>query len=238
MAAPSTQSLASLINRRSSRCVFDAAHTSGLEEQLAFDSRAHIVMPFSIHDRPAFTLIATSHRAQSFSSSCINHIRSLGALLLARFSQDAVSEADAAKTIFLSSISHELRTPLHSMLVALRLAFDHVQEGEWESLGPLLEAMRSSSVALQNTLEDVLDFGMSQTGSPALSTRSRATSPGAGTPEVTAKSKFYMVDLVESVRGAVQLCLMQRPALHERMVGFAYESRDWGLPINEAQFRR
>ena len=235
MTAPRPQSIASLINLHSSRCVFDAEHLSGLEKQLPPGSRSHIVMPFSTHNRPALLLIASSSRPQCFPSSSINLIRSIGALLLARCSQDAVLEADTAKTIFLSSISHELRTPLHSMLAALRLALHHVQEREWESLEPLLEAMKRSSAALQGTLDDVLDFGMSQKAS---SIRPRAATQALETSMNEAKKRTPLLDVVETVRGAIQLCLMQHSASQDKEVVMTYESRCWDSAMNEAQFRR
>jgi signal transduction histidine kinase len=181
-------------------------------------------MPFSTQDRPALILLATSRRTASFTSSSINTIRSIGAILLARATQDAVVEADAAKTIFLSSISHELRTPLHSIVAALRLAFGLVEDGQMNEIVPLLGAMRSSSVALQGTLDDVLDFGK-----PTV----QAVATGGQVSVSVSK-----VNVEEVVRDVVRICLMQQSVSSDRQIVYEHEARDWVVDMDEAKFRR
>jgi PAS domain S-box-containing protein len=65
--------------------------------------------------------------------------------------------ADAAKTLFLSSISHELRTPLHTMLGHVRLMR---KQASGEELQQLSVVERSSSQLLR-LIEDLLEYNHS-----------------------------------------------------------------------------
>lgn len=72
--------------------------------------------------------------------------------------EQAKARAEAgekAKTEFLAVMSHEMRTPLHGVIASATLLRDHV-------LGPdeaeLLETISSSSEALLNVINDVLDL--------------------------------------------------------------------------------
>jgi PAS domain S-box-containing protein len=65
--------------------------------------------------------------------------------------------AEAAKTLFLSSVTHELRTPLHTML-------GHVQLMRKEARGDLLQQLsvvERSSVHLLRLIEDLLEYNHS-----------------------------------------------------------------------------
>jgi PAS domain S-box-containing protein len=65
--------------------------------------------------------------------------------------------AEAAKTLFLSSVTHELRTPLHTML-------GHVQLMRKEASGDLLQQLsvvERSSVHLLRLIEDLLEYNHS-----------------------------------------------------------------------------
>jgi hypothetical protein len=149
------------MHRSSAEELFDAeSKPSGLEHFLPPSTRSQLVVPFSIADEPAFLIIVTtSKQFWTFRGTEANLVRSMGVVLRAQVVQRRLVEADAAKTVFLSSVSHELRTPLHGLMTGLQLVAESLRHGEPEHALRLLPMVESSGQTLQQILDDILDFG-------------------------------------------------------------------------------
>lgn len=188
-------------------------------------------MPFFLGDQPLFLfLISTSRPFAYFRASDTAFLRSMGNVLCAHVSQTRVLEADAAKTAFLSSISHELRTPMHVLLSGMELIRQSAAQRDWDGVEDLLAMTEASGSALQQILNDVLDFGFMEQG----------TSVGTETSAKGMADKRHTVDLGQVVLDTVQTASKRIQADDSARVQLVatIEERDWKADIDESGFRR
>lgn len=182
---------------------------SGLESSLPPDTGAHLVMPFFSSDRPHFAIVATSKRP-AISSSDISFVRTVGAILLTRRVQDMAIEADLLKTAFITTMSHEIRTPLHNLVSSASLASTAAESKDWDEVNGCIDTVRSSGIALQTIVNDILDFGETTT----IDARDMASAGNT--------------DIVAIVREAVDKALLQfrdqRPGFSLRL---RYDEGEW-----------
>ena len=74
-------------------------------------------------------------------------------------------KASQAKTEFVKHISHEIRTPLNGVITSLELLKDPSQSERYDRL---LDIARTSSTALMELVDDVLDFARIEDGNNAV----------------------------------------------------------------------
>ncbi|KAJ7677133.1 hypothetical protein DFH06DRAFT_1169852 [Mycena polygramma] len=122
----------------------------------------HLVLPFYSSQRPnLLVIVASATPFVSFKPADVTFASNVGVILVARLAQNAIVEADKAKTAFVSQISHELRTPLHGLLGQLHLVRDTITSGELAVLPSLLDAAEFCGAALRDIVDDILEFGKS-----------------------------------------------------------------------------
>ncbi|KAJ9114246.1 hypothetical protein QFC22_005698 [Naganishia vaughanmartiniae] len=198
--------------------------TSGLEPYLPRSTRSHLIMPFHAGAQPLFSIIVTSsEKFWSFRTPDVNFVRSMGVILRAQVLQSRVIEADMAKTTFLSSISHELRTPMHGLMSGLQLLEEAIDGQDLEQAVNLLPIIKNSGYALQQILNDVLDFGQLAHGKTG--------------------SRTNEVDLAAVVISAVKTCMprfynWQEGHEKDVEISIVYEDLDWKAKIDESGFQR
>ncbi|KAJ7211359.1 hypothetical protein GGX14DRAFT_450013, partial [Mycena pura] len=185
------------------RSVFPAPWThSGLENLLSLPRERgknytvpHIALPFYTAQQPKLLIVVASAAPLfTFNQSDVTFARNVGLVLVARTAQNAVVEANAAKTAFVSQMSHELRTPLHGLLGHLDLLRDRFSSGELSTVPALLDSAEYCGTALRDIVDDVLDYGK----------MSRADGSGASSPRHTA------VDLLQITVEASRSCWIRR----------------------------
>ncbi|KAL7419438.1 hypothetical protein Q5752_006276 [Cryptotrichosporon argae] len=208
----------------------DSAHefrdglSSGLEPFLPPDLRSHVALPFATAGDPLFLVIVAS-ASSTVAAHDITFVRSMGVILHAQIVQSRLVEADAAKTLFLSSISHELRTPMHSLMTGLQLVAESLQEREPEQALALLPTVIASGRTLQQILNDVLDSG-------GLLHAGR----GSGIPKRHATAE---ADLAAVVIETAKACWATRNSeTLPVMLKVEWEERDWRCMISEVGFQR
>lgn len=198
--------------------------TSGLEPYLPLSTRSHLVIPFMVGIQPLFSVIITSSEQYwTFRTPDVNFVRSMGVILRAQVLQSRVIEADMAKTTFLSSISHELRTPLHGLMSGLQLFEDAIDNEDLSHATEFLPIIKNSGYALQNILNDMLEFGQLANGKI-----------GSTTTEV---------DLGQMLVSAVKTCIpryysWRKGTSNDVTITVEYEDRDWTAKVDESGFQR
>lgn len=210
-----------ILTRTNARRYFSpATGQSGLETSLPPDTASHLIMTFFSSDRPQLAIVATSRRPW-FSKADASFIRTVGSILLARRVQDIAITADHAKTLFLSTMTHELRTPLHSLVDGAYLASRAVNANDLNEAKAAIGTVRTSAVALQTILNDILDFG-------------KTTSIEANDDKVTAD-----VDMIATVRKAIDLGLDQdhgfEPGFSLRLT---YPPGEWRADVRDNTYIR
>jgi hypothetical protein len=198
--------------------------TSGLEPYLPKSTQSHLIIPFMVGIQPLFSIIITSSEQYwTFRTPDINFVRSMGVILRAQVLQSRVVEADMAKTTFLSSISHELRTPLHGLMSGLQLFEDAIDNEDVSGAAEFLPIIKNSGYALQNILNDMLEFGQLAHGKTGSTTKE--------------------VDLGKMLVSAVKTCIPRYYTWHKGtsnnvIITVEYEDRDWTARIDESGFQR
>ncbi|KAJ7731932.1 hypothetical protein DFH07DRAFT_846816 [Mycena maculata] len=120
----------------------------------------HLALPIYSSHRPNLLIVlASAAPFFSFKPSDVTFVSNVGLVLAARLAQNAIVEADAAKTAFVSQISHELRTPLHGLLGQLDLLRDAFASREFSAVPSLLDCAEYCGAALRDIADNVLDFG-------------------------------------------------------------------------------
>jgi hypothetical protein len=198
--------------------------TSGLEPYLPPSTCSHLIIPFMAGIQPLFSIVITSSaKYWSFRPSDADFVRIMGVILRAQVLQNRVVEADMAKTTFLSSISHELRTPLHGLMSGLQLFEEAIESEDLGQAADLLPIIKNSGYALQNILNDMLQFGQ--------------------LAHDNSKNKMSDVNLGEMVMSAVKTCIPRYFSWHKGTstdvkISVEYEDRDWRAKIDESGFQR
>ncbi|KAJ7926876.1 hypothetical protein B0H13DRAFT_1066300 [Mycena leptocephala] len=124
---------------------------------------AHLVLPFYSSHRPNMLIVVASATPFfSFKPADVTFTSNVGVILVAHLAQNAIVEADAAKTAFVSQISHELRTPLHGLLGQLDLMRDTISSGELAIFPSLLDAAEFCGAVLRDIVDDILECGKTE----------------------------------------------------------------------------
>ncbi|KAJ7126180.1 hypothetical protein C8R44DRAFT_781272 [Mycena epipterygia] len=177
--------------------------SSPLSESGSKASRAktvpHLALPFYSANRPNLLIVVASAAPFfSFKPADVTFVGNLGLVLVAHLAQNAIVEADAAKTAFVSQISHELRTPLHGLLGQLDLLHDSFTTGDLSMVPGLLDSAEFCGTALRDIVDDVLDFGKM-----ALSSRD-------GAETTNTRARHALVDLVQLTLETSRSCWLRR----------------------------
>ncbi|KAJ7192410.1 hypothetical protein GGX14DRAFT_480074 [Mycena pura] len=214
-AAEAMAAIAGFLDRyvATARSVFSGSGSfSGLERLLArassepkgpgFQSTGavpHLVLPFYSSHRPNMLIVVASAQPFfSFKPADVTFVSNVGVVLVARLAQNAIVEADAAKTAFVSQISHELRTPLHGLLGQLDLVRETVSSGELSVLPELLDSAEFCGAALRDIVNDILDFGK---------TAQQPLHEGA---DSAGRPRHVLVDLVQVTVETTRSCWLRR----------------------------
>lgn len=80
----------------------------------------------------------------------------------------ALSEADAAKSRFLSKMSHEIRTPLHGVITSADLLLTTTEVSREQR--PYVQTIHDSACLLLNVIDSVLDWSKIEAGKVTLET--------------------------------------------------------------------
>ncbi|KAJ7926822.1 hypothetical protein B0H13DRAFT_2313074 [Mycena leptocephala] len=149
----------------------------------------HLVLPFYSSHRPNMLIVVASATPFfSFKPADVTFTSNVGVILVAHLAQNAIVEADAAKTgahpltrsplaahltnhdrSYYRGVSeahakfvvgtHELRTPLHGLLGQLDLVRDTISSGELAILPSLLDVAEFCGAVLRDIVDDILEFG-------------------------------------------------------------------------------
>lgn len=96
----------------------------------------------------------------------VEHLRDVTAEKLLenkiRKAKTKAEESDRLKSAFLSNISHEIRTPLNAIIGFSDLILSQQESGQ--SPKEYLEYIRNSGLELMDTLDDILDFSLIESG--------------------------------------------------------------------------
>ncbi|KAJ7828301.1 hypothetical protein B0H13DRAFT_2437951 [Mycena leptocephala] len=155
----------------------------------------HLVLPFYSSHRPNMLIVVASATPFfSFKPADVTFTSNVGVILVAHLAQNAIVEADAAKTgarplirsplaahlanhdrSYCRGVSeahakfvvgtHELRTPLHGLLGQLDLVRDTISSGELAILPSLLDAAEFCGAVLRDIVDDILEFGKTEQAS-------------------------------------------------------------------------
>ncbi|KAJ7829950.1 hypothetical protein B0H13DRAFT_2434252 [Mycena leptocephala] len=139
-------------------------------------------------------VVASATPFFSFKPADVTFTSNVGVILVAHLAQNAIVEADAAKTgarplirsplaahlanhdrSYCRGVSeahakfvvgtHELRTPLHGLLGQLDLVRDTISSGELAILPSLLDAAEFCGAVLRDIVDDILEFGKTEQAS-------------------------------------------------------------------------
>ncbi|KAJ7829667.1 hypothetical protein B0H14DRAFT_3465492 [Mycena olivaceomarginata] len=155
----------------------------------------HLVLPFYTSHRPNMLIVVASAQPFfSFKSADVTFASNVGVVLVVRLAQNAVVEADAAKTDAFFSLP---KTPLHGLLGQLDLVRDTLSSGELSVLPGLLDSAEFCGAALRDIVDDILDFG--KTAQPL-----HQGADSAGRP------RHVLVDLVQVTVETTRSCWLKR----------------------------
>ncbi|KAJ7360822.1 hypothetical protein DFH08DRAFT_1073988 [Mycena albidolilacea] len=180
------------------RSVFSGSGSfSGLETLLARSSSVpgspvskltgavpHLVLPFYSSHRPNIIIVVASAAPFfSFKAADVTFASNFGVVLVARLAQNAIVEADAAKT--------------GRRCTQLDLVRDTLVAGELSVLPSLLDSAEFCGAALRDIVDDILDFGKT----------AQASHDGADTG---GRPRHVLVDLVQVTVETTRSCWLRR----------------------------
>ncbi|KAJ7500704.1 hypothetical protein B0H11DRAFT_2189157 [Mycena galericulata] len=222
----------------------------------------HLALPFYSGHRPNMLIVVASAAPfLSFKPADVTFVSNLGLVLVARLAQNAIVEADAAKTdasfsltkvavcqklmeMWISVGTHELRTPLHGLLGQHELLREAFFAGDFSAVPGLLDSAEFCSAALRDIVADILDFGK----------MAQLTRDGA---DSSARPHHVLVDLAQITVETSRSCWLRRvqwqllnpssnptlrPQLPPVQLSVEYEDRsmlkNWWMTLDVAGFTR
>ena len=85
----------------------------------------------------------------------------MGVIIQIREALRSAENANQSKSVFLANMSHEIRTPMNGILGATELMIDKSANEEQKQY---IDIIHSSSHALLNIINDILDFTKIESG--------------------------------------------------------------------------
>ncbi|KAJ7916045.1 hypothetical protein B0H13DRAFT_377949 [Mycena leptocephala] len=156
----------------------------------------HLVLPFYSSHRPNMLIIvASAAQFFSFKPGDVTFASNVGLVLVARLAQNAIVEADAAKTAFVSQIRCVLLSAYSRG--QLDLVRDTFASGDLSILPSLLDSAEFCGAALRDIVDDILDFGKT----------AQAAGNGADTG---GRPRHVLVDLAQVTLETSRSCWMRR----------------------------
>ncbi|KAJ7906495.1 hypothetical protein B0H13DRAFT_2333436 [Mycena leptocephala] len=118
----------------------------------------HLVLPFYSSHRPNMLIVVASATPFfSFKPADVTFTSNVGVILVAHLAQNAIVEADAAKT--------GARPLTRSPLAQLDLVRDTISSGELAILPSLLDVAEFCGAVLRDIVDDILEFGKTEQAS-------------------------------------------------------------------------
>ncbi|KAN0060138.1 hypothetical protein ACQY0O_008112 [Thecaphora frezii] len=125
---------------------------------------------FETDDQPAFMILAAFEDTPVLEAADRHYVEQVGSILLTWSIRSRVERVDRAQTHFIQKIQHELRTPLHAVIGTLDVIKETLGERssaestgdaarQQQELVALVESASTSADALNNMINNVLDFG-------------------------------------------------------------------------------
>ncbi|EPQ29987.1 uncharacterized protein PFL1_02660 [Pseudozyma flocculosa PF-1] len=121
---------------------------------------------FETDNQPAFMIFVAFDEPPVLEAADRHYVEQVGSLLLTWSIRSRVARVDRAQTHFISRIQHELRTPLHAVIGTLDILKESLAErclapeaADQQELAALVESAATSADALNNMINNVLDFG-------------------------------------------------------------------------------
>ena len=173
------QELCDLLRTSQQGKVYDAGSLMALKKLLPERVQAVLCTPIFGIGRQPFCLVLGyyckgkhSPILDQASDIALQHVRSMGYMMLYVILKHSVVLADRAKSFFISNMSHELRTPLHGILASTEMLQDTPMDAMQVSFVDTVEACGKGLLELVNHVLDYTKLQGSNSGSKAFVTQS------------------------------------------------------------------